>query len=259
MRSLLNSLKRDYGAFGLLVLAMALVGSNVPIGKLIVADVSVLVFLSLRFVIATVALVIIARPTVWDEIRNIDRRDAGGIVAIALFGSILFTLLILEGTARTTAASAGLITATLPAVVSALAVVFLKQPLTRAAVVCIGLAVTGLVIMQFSAGGALPGAVASAPLIGNVLVLAAVVCEAIYVIVSGRAARGLSPIALSLVVSVVALIGSLPITVYALTFTRVPDVDLWLWIAIVWYALAASVFSTISWYAGARHATAWQA
>ncbi|MEM1306997.1 MAG: DMT family transporter [Pseudomonadota bacterium] len=247
--------------FALLIFAMATVGVNVPAGKVIATEFPVLVFLSVRFAIALAALCVIAQPSVWTEIRAIERADMWPIVWIALFGSILFTVFILEGAARTTATSAGLITATLPAVATAMGVMFLRQPLTRIAAACVGLAVTGLVVMQAGEinGGAGASGSSVAPLLGNALVLAAVLCEASYVIISGRAAARLSPIALSLVVSAVALLGSLPLTLWNIWTTGVPELSTRLAALMVWYALIASVVSTIAWYAGARRASAWQA
>ncbi|MEO1694026.1 MAG: EamA family transporter, partial [Pseudomonadota bacterium] len=80
-----------------------------------------------------------------------------------------------------------------------------------------------------------------------------------YVIISGRAAARLSPIALSLVVSAVALVGCLPLTLWSIWTAGVPALSIGLAALMVWYAVIASVVSTIAWYAGARRASAWQA
>ena len=89
----------------------------------------------------------------------------------------------LEGLKRTAAADAGIITATLPAVVAALGVLFAGDRLSRLQTLAVGLAVAGLLLVQATSatGG-------SATLVGNLLVAGAVLCEASFVILGKRLA-----------------------------------------------------------------------
>jgi len=243
-------------AFVLLVLAMALTGSNVPFGKVIVSEIPVLLFLTIRFAIATLALLVVSRPADRQLLRQQGPALIGDIVVLSLVGSVLFTVFLLAGTQRTTASAAGIITATLPAVAAGLAAIFLRQPLTRAAGLSITLAVIGLAVMQAGATGQ-----GSSPLsmTGNALVGLAVLSEATFVILSGRAARRLSPVGLSLGVSALGLVFSLPLGLWSLWTEPPGPISASTWALAVWYALSASVFCTILWYRGAAQAPSWQA
>ncbi|MEL6296988.1 MAG: DMT family transporter [Pseudomonadota bacterium] len=242
--------------FASLVAAMVFTGANVPIGKWVIIELPILAFLAFRFAVATAALAAIStaddRRAAWASVT----REPVVIALLSLVGSVMFSLLMLEGSRRTSAVEAGIVASTLPAVVAAIAVVVLGQRLTRSAVVCILVTVAGLAVMQWPAG-----AVDSArgSLSGNAIVGAAVLCEAIFVVASRGIAGRLGAIPLSLAVSGAGLAFSLPVALVATDFGALASVSLGVWIAAVCYALAASVFCTILWYLGARAAPTWQA
>lgn len=235
---------------------MVFTGANVPIGKWVIIELPILAFLAFRFAVATAALAAIStaddRRAAWASVT----REPVVIALLSLVGSVMFSLLMLEGSRRTSAVEAGIVASTLPAVVAAIAVVVLGQRLTRSAVVCILVTVAGLAVMQWPAG-----AVDSArgSLSGNAIVGAAVLCEAIFVVASRGIAGRLGAIPLSLAVSGAGLAFSLPVALVATDFGALASVSLGVWIAAVCYALAASVFCTILWYLGARAAPTWQA
>lgn len=103
---------------------MLLVGSNVGIGKSIVAFVPVPLFALLRFVIAMAVLWPLLRVT---KLRRVKRDEWINLFLQALFGTFGFTLLMLNGVARTSAVAAGVITSTIPAVVALLSWLILKE------------------------------------------------------------------------------------------------------------------------------------
>ena len=63
---------------------------------------------------------------------------------MAMLGLVGFTVLMLEGLKRTAAVDAGIIAATLPAVVAALGALFAGERLSRLQATAVGLAVAGL-------------------------------------------------------------------------------------------------------------------
>lgn len=248
--------------FALLLAAMAFTGANVPIGKMIVAEMPVHLFLVVRFVIASAALAALMTPADRRTIREALPRAGLDILILAGIGSVLFTVLLLEGTKRTTGSEAGIITATLPAVVALIAAIILRQRIGTIGAAAIVLSVLGLAVVQLGAIGAAPTG-GTAPAFGNALVFAAVVCEAIFVLRSQRTAAMMSPVALSFAVSTASLLLALPLLAFEFALTdawaATTQVSTGTWLIAVWYALSASVFCTILWYLGVAHVPSWQA
>ena len=131
-----------------LVAAMALVGSNVPLGKAIVRDVPIYAFTFFRFALSSLALLALAAHETGPRLRDLTRTEARDLLAMAAFGMVGFTVLMLEGVKRTAAADAGIITATLPAVVALFGVIVFRERLTRARAGAILCAVAGLALVQ---------------------------------------------------------------------------------------------------------------
>src|SRR5262245_45101957 len=70
---------------------------------------------------------------------------------MALLGMIGFTALMFEGLKRTSASDAGIITATLPAVVALVGLAAMRERLRMSQAAAIGLAVAGLVLVAIGA------------------------------------------------------------------------------------------------------------
>ncbi|WP_281356309.1 DMT family transporter [Pandoraea captiosa] len=238
-----------------MALAMTLVGTNVGIGKTMVAVMPVAAFALWRFMIAIVALSPRYRPS---AMRRVTRRQWGHLFVQTFFGTFLFTLLILFGVRMTTATAAGVITATLPACVALLSWAVLREHPSRRTLVSIGLAIAGVALLNVSRGdghGANAGAAANAWL-GNALVLGAVVCEAIYVIVSKRLAAELPAIDICAYTHLIGGVLMLPFGIVGLMAVDYAALTPGHWALIVWYGLAASVFSFFLWMRGIRHVSA---
>jgi drug/metabolite transporter (DMT)-like permease len=237
-----------------LIGAMTLTGANVAIGKAIVAEIPVYVFLLMRFVVAVAALALLVRgepgPKLY-EMSGTERRD---LALMALLGMVGFTVLMLEGLKRTTAADAGIITATLPAVVAALGVAVAGERLSRVQVCAVGMAVAGLVLVQATsaAGGA-------ATAVGNLLVGGAVLCEASFVVLGKRLAPPYRPLRLALGANLVGLVLAVPLALIDAAGFDVRAVRTEVWLLGVWYALAASVICLWLWYRGLPHVETWLA
>ena len=234
-----------------LIGSMGLIGANVPFGKAVANELPILLFVILRFTIATLILICMARWDTGPKLAELTLRHWAGILFLSLVGSVLFTILILEGTRRTSATEAGIITATLPAVVAALGFLILRQTLKPTQFIAIATAVAGLVVIQVFANDA-----GSGTLLGNGLVMSAVLCEAAFVLASGPIAQRIHPIRLSLAVSTVSLLVAVPLGINDLVQTDWFAPPLWVWALAIWYALTSSVFCTILWYLGAPHVAA---
>lgn len=232
---------------------MLLVGSNVGIGKSIVAFVPVQVFALLRFVIALAVLWPLLRLS---KMRRVKRDEWLNLFLQALFGTFGFTLLMLGGVARTSAVAAGVITSTIPAVVALFAWIFLGERPNARALASIALAMVGIVAVNLSHGEA-AGSNASLPaagsLVGNLMVLGAVCCESLYVILSRRLTQTLAPIDICAYTHLFGLLLMLPLGAKALAGFNYAAVPSGIWALTLWYGLSASIFSFWLWMKGIRH------
>lgn len=233
---------------------MTLTGTNVPLGKAVVAEMPVYALIVFRFAIATAVLAALTWGESGPKLRHMSWTHTADMLLLALLGSLGYMALSLEGVKRTSGVDAGIILATLPALAAAIGMILRRERPSRAQLVALALTVGGLAIVNTAEAG---GGTSTA--LGNVLVGAAVLCEATFVLVSGRISAIYRPIRLSLGVSAAGLLLSLPVglpEIMALQATQVRPV---IWLAAVWYALSASVFCTILWYRGAPHVETWLA
>jgi drug/metabolite transporter (DMT)-like permease len=234
----------------LLIAAMLLVGSNVGIGKSIVAFVPVPVFASLRFVIAVAVLWPLYR---WSKMRRVTRGEWTNLFLQAFFGTFLFTLLMLNGVQRTSAVAAGVITSTIPAVVALLAWLLLKERPGPRALAAIVLAMAGILIINLAHSHGTGATGESGSLAGNAMIMGAVVCESTYVILSRRLSQTLPAIDICAYTHGFGLLLMLPLGAHALLHFDYSSVPRPTWALLVWYGLSASIFSFWLWMKGIRH------
>ena len=233
----------------LLTASMALVGSYVALSKPLLAVFPVLVLALLRFAIAAVAMIPWTHPT-HDE-PPLTRSEHMQLFLMSFFGNFLFSIAMLNGVARTTASAAGVILSTLPAVVALLSWLLLRERLGGRALAAIALAVAGIALLSLVRAG--DDGRASA-LLGNLLMLAAVFCEASYVIFARRLAQRRAPLRVSALINLWGLALIAPWGLWQLAQAPIDfaAVGADAWLLLVFYALAASLFAVWLWMAGMR-------
>ena len=233
---------------------MAIVGSSVVVGKLIVATVPVMLVAALRLGLASTVLVplVLARE---GGLPAVERRDVIVLVLQAFMGMFVFNALLLSGLRFTTAAEGGIVTATTPAVAAILSVVFLGERVDMRGALGIALAVAGILAVN-ALSSAPMGARGPAPLVGNVLVFGAVVGEASYIVCGKIASRRVPPLIVATALSGLGFLMFLPFALwqsarfdFALLGTRE-------WLAIVYYAVAGTVIAAVLWSRGLIHVPA---
>jgi drug/metabolite transporter (DMT)-like permease len=227
-----------------LALSMALVGANVVIMKLLSASLPVFVILLLRCTLAAGILAPFAR------LRAIPpRRALVNLGLQGLFGTLLYNAAVLSGLRLTGALQAGLVLATLPAVVAIGAVLFLRETLAPRQWAAVILAVGGIAAISHAklAGGSITG---------DALVFAGVCGEAGYMLLARRIS-GRIPLAQAVFfMQVASAMLSVPMalaTWHAARFT--PRID----VLLVLHSLTSSVLAMLLWYFGLRHITAGRA
>lgn len=237
---------------------MALVGSYVALSKPLVAAMPVLVLAWLRFGIGGLAMLHWLRPAA-DE-PPLQPATHKLLFLESLLGNFLFSICMLYGVSMTSAVSAGVIMATIPAVVALLSWIFLKERIewrVGAAVACgaLGIGILALSKAEPSthhADGSTASSAKDHAMIGNLLVFAAVICEASYAVIGKKLTGVLTPKRITAMVNLWGFALMTPLGLYAAWHFNFASVSTGNWLLLVFYALAASVWTVWLWMTGLR-------
>ncbi len=247
---------RPWLAYFYLALSMALVGSYVALSKPLVAIFSVFLLAWLRFGIGGLCMLHwLQRPA------NEAPMTAGtrGLLFLESFlGNFLFSICMLFGVSMTSAVAAGVIMASIPAVVAVMSWIFLKERIglrVWAAVACSAL---GIGLLALSKGELLahapPAQMADltqkTALWGNLLVFAAVLCEAAYAVIGKKLTGALSPKRITALINAWGFVLMTPMGLYAAWQFDFCAVSSPSWLLLLFYALAASVWTVWLWMTG---------
>jgi drug/metabolite transporter (DMT)-like permease len=165
----------------------------------------------------------------------------------------------------TSAVSAGVIMASIPAVVALMSWVFLREriaPRIWAAVVCSAVGIGLLALGKGSAsahGDAAQTAADRQEILGNVLVFGAVLCEAAYAVIGKTLTDALSPKRITALINLWGFALMTPMGLYAAARFDFAAVHTGSWLLLVFYALAASVWTVWLWMTGLQTIAAAQA
>lgn len=236
----------------MLAASMTLVGSYVALSKPLVAAIPLFALAFLRFGIAAVAMLPWTLPRT-DE-KPLAPRERLLLFAMSFLGNFLFSICMLAGVSLSTATAAGVIMATLPATVAAGSRLFLGEHLTPRALAAIAAAVIGIVLLQFARPAG--DAARTTALLGNLLLFGAVLCEASYVIIGKRLARVRSPLRVSALINLWGLALMTPFGLWQLARFDLAQLTGGLWLLLVFYSLAASLFAVWLWMTGLRQVPA---
>ncbi len=238
-------------AMGSLVLAMSMVGSSVVAGRLMVDELPVFLGSTLRFALASALLL----PLLLKVEGGLPRLGGRTWVMLAMqsfLGSFAFTVFLLQGLALTSPASAGIITSATPAFMGLAAWLFFRERPRGRSLAGIALAVAGVLAINLEAatGGS---ELAPKPLAGNLLVLAAVGCETLFLLVRKALPedrRRLSPLAVSTLLSLLGLAFFLPAGLWEAAHAGWPSAGPRAWLAVAWYAVVITVGGYYFWFWG---------
>lgn len=238
---------------------MALVGSYVALTKPLALVFPVFLLAWLRFGIGAIAMTRWLKKPSTEQPLN--RRVRQLVFLESFLGNFLFTLCMITGVSMTSAVSAGVIMSAIPAMVALLSWQFLKERIglrVWAAVACgafgIGLLSVGKSIPDAS-NAALPGH----PWLGNLLIFGAVICEASYAVIGKKLTTVLSPKRISAIINLWGFILVTPMGLYAALHFDFAPVTMPIWTLLMFYALAASVWTVWLWMTGLKSIPAAQA
>lgn len=242
--------------------SMALVGTYVGLSKMLVAIFPVFLLAWLRFGIAAVAMVSWTRRGV-DE-APLTRHDRGLLFLESFLGNFLFSICMLFGVALSSALAAGVIMAALPGVTALLSRIVLKEQIKKRVWAGIGCAVGGIALVALSRhGGDASTEAASTGGMGSpwgiALLLGAVVCEASYVVIGKKLSGKLSPKRISALINLWGLLLVTPFGVWQALQFDFDTVKVEIWGLLLFYALAASMWTVWLWMTGLKRVPAAQA
>jgi drug/metabolite transporter (DMT)-like permease len=227
---------------------MALVGSYVGLSKLLVAVFPVLLLAWLRFGIAAVAMAHWVRRREGDA--PLSPRDRVLLFWESFLGNFLFSICMLYGVALTSALAAGVTMAAIPAAVALLSWLFLGERISGRVAAAIGCAAIGIALLAFARGG--DAGLAASPW-GYALLLAAVLCEASYVVIGKRLTGQVSARRISAIINLWGLALVTPFGIWQAWSFDFSAVQAPTWVLLVFYAVAASMVTVWLWMKGLQH------
>ncbi len=241
-------------AYGALALSMSLVGSYVALSKPLVLIFPVFLLAWLRFGIGAMAMASWLRKPA-DE-PPIGRRTRALLFLESFLGNFLFSICMLFGVSMTTAVAAGVVMSSIPAVVAILSWLFLRERIGRRIQAAIACAALGIGLFSLEKTSSNAPADATRMLMGNLLVFAAVVCEAAYVVIGKRLTEGLSPKRISAIINLWGLALVTPMGLWWAMRFDFGSVPAGSWVLLLFYGLAASVWTVWLWMTGLRRVPA---
>jgi drug/metabolite transporter (DMT)-like permease len=241
-----------------LALSMSLVGSYVALSKPLVAVLPVFLLAWLRFGIGALAMPHWLRKPAHEAPMTWSTKKL--IFLESFLGNFLFTICMMFGVSMTTAVSAGVIMAAIPAVVALLSWVFLRERISRRVAVAIALAAIGIGLFSLSKTelsaldirGLEANLAHNKSWLGNLLVLGAVVCEACYAVIGKKLTGKVSPKRITALINLWGLALMTPMGLYAAWSFDFSAVATPIWLLLVFYALAASVWTVWLWMTGLK-------
>ena len=238
-------------SFACLAGSMALVGSYVGLSKILVAVFPVFLLAWLRFGIAAVAMAGWLRRGAAEP--KLDARDRTLLFLESFFGNFLFSICMLFGVSMSSALAAGVIMAGIPAAVALLSRMFLHERIPLRTMLGIACAVGGIALVSFTKGA---DSVTRGSLPGNLLLVAAVLCEASYVVIGKKLAANVGPKRISALINLWGLALVTPFGLWQalrFDFSAVVAASWWL---LGFYSIAASVVTVWLWMTGLKHVPA---
>ena len=235
---------------------MTLVGSYVALSKPLVAALPVFLLAWLRFGIGAAAMLRWLKKPVGEAPMTAKTKRL--LFLESFLGNFLFSICMLFGVSLTSALTAGVVMATIPAAVALMSWAFLREQIglrTWAAVVC---AVAGVTLVSLSkkqllapVSSVLGADLASNnALLGTFLLLAAVLCEAAYAVIGKRLVGTLSPKRISALINLWGFALVTPFGVWAAWAFDFGAVGAPSWLLLVFYSMAASVWTVWLWMTG---------
>lgn len=252
-------------AYACLALSMSLVGSYVALSKPLVAALPVFLLAWLRFGIGGLAMAHWLKKPAHEAPMSSQTRRL--LFLESFLGNFLFSICMLFGVSLTSAVAAGVIMAAIPATVALLSWLFLRERISARVWAAVACAVLGIGLVSLSKnelsvhmGSAQDAYLASKNAwLGNLLLVGAVLCEAAYAVIGKKLTGVLGPKRITALINLWGFALVTPLGLWMAWDFDFAGVAPGSWLLLVFYALAASVWTVWLWMTGLKTVPANQA
>ena len=231
--------------------SMALVGSYVGLSKILVLVFPIFLLAMLRFGFAAVAMAGWTKRAP-DEAR-LSPHDRKLLFLESFFGNFLFSICMLFGVSMSSALAAGVIMAGIPAAVALLSRMFLHERIPMRTTLGIACAVGGIALVSFTKN---TDSATHSSLLGSLLLIAAVLCEATYVVIGKKLTGNVSPKRISALINLWGLALVTPFGIWQALSFDFGAVAAGSWWLLAFYSIAASMVTVWLWMTGLKHVPA---
>lgn len=249
-------------AYGCLALSMSLVGSYVALSKPLAVAFPVFLLAWLRFGIGGVAMLGWLKKPASEPAMT--ARTQQLVFLESFLGNFLFSICMLYGVSMTSALAAGVIMASIPAVVAVMSWVFLRERISLRVWIAVACGVVGIALVSLSnqeqIPKVLPGLGADLTIktswLGNLLLIGAVLCESAYAVIGKKLTGVLEPKRITALINLWGFVLVTPFgmwAAWAFDFTKIATGS---WLLLLFYSLAASVWTVWLWMTGLKSVAA---
>jgi drug/metabolite transporter (DMT)-like permease len=238
--------------------AFTLAGTSVIAGRFVSGKLGVFTIAASSLFFALLYLLPVYYQKIKQAIITLTPKGYLFLAVQALCGIFLFRMFMLRGLNFTSSSEAGILTSATPAITAVLAMVFLKEQAGFKKITGIVMTMLGVLLIQ---GLLAPGsALSMSHITGNMLVLYAAACEALFNTLSRafvlKGAKSslpkVEPPVQTAIVSFLALLFCLIPAMAEQPVQRLCAISLTDWLALVWYGLFVTALAFIYWYEGIR-------
>lgn len=253
----MNTPNRPF-AYLCLALSMALVGSYVALSKPLAAVLPVFLLAWMRFGIGGLAMLHwLKKPADEPPLTPQTKRL---LFLESFLGNFLFTICMVYGVSLTDAVSAGVTLAAIPAAVALMGWAFLRERVAPRTWIAVACAVVGIVLFSLSkpehsahATQALdPENTHNKAWLGQLLLVGAVVCEAAYTVIGKKLTGSLGPKRITALINLWGFVLTTPFGLYLALGFNFGAVGWGTWALLLFYALAACMWTVWLWMTGLK-------
>ncbi len=220
---------------------------NVTVVKVGLRTMDPLAFNLVRFLCASSLLLLVARAR--EGTLRVERRDRGRLVLAGLIGHAIYQICFIEGVARTTASSASLLFGASPVVIALVSRLAGHERIHLAGAAGALLGFYGVFLIVGGAGMAGGGSrIPGSQIVGDLLIVVAVLCWAIYTVLSRSLLRVYSPLRLTALSMSVGTLILIPVSLPAAVRQDWAAVSPLSWAGLAYSLLFALVISYVIWY-----------
>jgi len=223
---------------------MALFGSATPLSKLVTKDFPVFIAGGFRVFLAFVVLAPFIKLS---NIKRYKGKDAWLLAGISLVGVLGFTVLMLYGMQMISGVTGSVIMSATPALTAILSVIFFKDEFNWKKGVSIALAVAGVLVMQLGSSADKHG---KNEILGIVLVVAAICCEAGYTLMGKALTKDYPPQDIATFSAIIGFFGFIPFMIWQFREFAFADVSSKSWVYLVLYGAGTMGLGSALWYKG---------